>query len=99
MFSFKAWKDPDGKMEEAVLCLPTSHHGNASKQAKGKGKGKVDPKHNRQVAEDSHSEEESNTNDGKDTYSEEAVPPSSESQEILPPPKTTILVNKTSHLI
>ncbi|KAG2058519.1 hypothetical protein BDR06DRAFT_1004228 [Suillus hirtellus] len=54
-FSFKAWKDSDGEMQEADLCPPTAHHGNTTKQSKGKGKGKANCRH---VAEDSNSEDE-----------------------------------------
>ncbi|KAG1787300.1 uncharacterized protein HD556DRAFT_1312891 [Suillus plorans] len=76
-FSFKAWKDSDGEMQEADLCPPSAHHANATKQSTGKGKGKANPKANRRrVAEDSNSEDELDSDLGED-----GVSPSSEDEE------------------
>ncbi|KAG2102539.1 uncharacterized protein F5147DRAFT_776286 [Suillus discolor] len=46
-FSFKAWKDSNGEMQEADLWPPSAHRANATKQSTGKGKGKANPKANR----------------------------------------------------
>ncbi|KAG2112260.1 uncharacterized protein F5147DRAFT_650907 [Suillus discolor] len=68
-FSFKAWKDSDGEMQEADLWPPSAHRANATKQSTGKGKGKANPKANRRcVAEDNNSEDELNGDLGEDGW-------------------------------
>ncbi|KAG1828930.1 hypothetical protein EV424DRAFT_1344470 [Suillus variegatus] len=68
-FSFKAWKDSDGEMQEADLWPPSAHCANATKQSTGKGKGKANPKANhRHVVEDSNLEDELDGDLGEDGW-------------------------------
>ncbi|KAG2103723.1 uncharacterized protein F5147DRAFT_775847 [Suillus discolor] len=83
-FSFKAWKDSDGEMEEAVLCPPTTRHGKASKQAKGKGKGKANRKHNHCAAMDSDAEGESDSDVASSSDDEEASSADKGQEALLP---------------
>ncbi|KAG1859428.1 hypothetical protein C8R48DRAFT_673970 [Suillus tomentosus] len=98
-FSFKAWKDSDGEMQEVDLWPPSAHHANATKQSTGKGKGKANPKANhRRVVEDSNLEDELDSDlreDGVSPSSEDEEAPSTGGEpEILPPPKVALPTKK-----
>ncbi|KAG1820782.1 hypothetical protein EV424DRAFT_1347038 [Suillus variegatus] len=94
-FSFKAWKDSDGEMQEADLWPPSAHRANATKQSTGKGKGKANPKANHcHVAEDSNLEDELDSDLGEDGVSpsseDEEAPSTGGEPESLPPPKVAL---------
>ncbi|KAG2085895.1 uncharacterized protein F5147DRAFT_781854 [Suillus discolor] len=94
-----AWKDSDGKMQEADLWPPSAHRANATKQSTGKGKGKANPKANRRcVAEDNNSEDELNGDLGEDGVSpsseDEEAPSTGGEPKILPPPKVALPTKK-----
>ncbi|KAG2108070.1 uncharacterized protein F5147DRAFT_653150 [Suillus discolor] len=98
-FSFKAWKDSDGEMQEADLCPPSAHRGNATKQSKGKGKGKANPKANRCcVPDDSNSEDELDSDLGEDgsrpSSKDEGAPSTGGEPKISPPPKVALPTRK-----
>ncbi|KAG1856823.1 hypothetical protein C8R48DRAFT_674796 [Suillus tomentosus] len=95
-FSFKAWKDSDGEMQEVDLCPPTAHHGNATKQSKGKGKGKANCHH---VAEDSNSEDDDLVDDLRRSSEDVGAPSTGGEPEISPVPKVTLPSKKDSHKI